>query len=230
MTSSIVCSPCRADPWGDIEELQIGDEEAADRSVVDERLEAVRDRLGFEAWRPGQAEIMRRFIAGEDVLGILPTGTGKSLCFQIPALLRPGLTIVIAPLIALMRDQVEGIREKGMTKIAAVYSGQAQSEQEEILARARGGSYKLLYVSPERLWSQRFRHALADVDIARIVVDEAHCIAQWGHTFRPEYSAIPPAVPRPRVGRPSSLRAGRDGDRHAEGPGRDHRRPRNAPA
>ena len=93
-----------------------------------------------------------------------------------------------------MRDQVESLRERGMTKIATITSGQSQSEQEEILARARGGHYKLLYVSPERLWTQKFKSGLADVEIARIAIDEAHCIAQWGHTFRPEYLGIPAAI------------------------------------
>ena len=183
-----------SDPWGDIEELQLSDEEITDPDAVEARLEQVRDRLGFSSWRPGQLEVMRRFLMGEDVLAVLPTGTGKSLTFQIPALLRPGLTLVVSPLVALMRDQVESLRERGMTKIATITSGQSQSEQEEILARARGGHYKLLYVSPERLWTQKFKSGLADVEIARIAIDEAHCIAQWGHTFRPEYLGIPAAI------------------------------------
>lgn len=183
-----------ADPWDDLAQLAITDDEAGDPTVVRARLEAVRERLGFAAWRPGQLEVMIDFIAGRDALAVLPTGSGKSLTYQLPALLRPGLTVVISPLVALMRDQVASLRARGISSVAAISSGQAQSEQDEILARARHGAYRLLYVSPERLWSQRFRSALAEVDVARVAVDEAHCIAQWGHTFRPEYSVIPAAV------------------------------------
>lgn len=181
-----------ADPWGEIRELTIA--EARDPAVVRTRLEEVREKLGFSAWRPGQLEVMERFLAGEDLLAVMPTGSGKSVTFQAPALVGPGVTLVISPLIALMRDQVENLRGRGVTRVAGIYAGLSQSEQEEVLAGARSGRYKLIYVSPERLWSARFRRGLAKAPIARVAVDEAHCISQWGHSFRPEYAAIPRAL------------------------------------
>ncbi|MFN3219813.1 MAG: RecQ family ATP-dependent DNA helicase [Acidimicrobiales bacterium] len=195
------------DPWADIEEMELSDVDITDSAVVLSRLEKVRERLGFDSWRPGQLEVMTRFVAGQDVLAVLPTGTGKSLTFQIPALLRPGLTMVVSPLVALMRDQVEGLRARGLTKVASIHSGQSMAEQDEVLARARAGAYKLLYVSPERLWSQRFRQSLGDVDVARLVVDEAHCISQWGHSFRPEYASIPAAIASLTEGRRPAILA-----------------------
>jgi ATP-dependent DNA helicase RecQ len=181
-----------ADPWGDI--LPLSPEEARDVDAVRAKLEEVREKLGFAAWRPGQLEVMERFLTGEDVLAVMPTGSGKSITFQIPALVGPGLTLVISPLVALMRDQVESLKARGVTSVAGIYSGLSQSEQEEILAGARSGRYKLLYVSPERLWSGRFRTALESISVARVAVDEAHCISQWGHSLRPEYAAIPLAL------------------------------------
>ena len=158
------------------------------------RLEQARKWLGFERWRPGQYEIMTRFMQGEDMVAVLPTGSGKSVTYQIPALVSPGVTLVVSPLIALMRDQVDNLRSRGVTEAAAVYAGVAQAEQEAILRAATSGYIKLLYVSPERLWSPLFRSWLADVNLARIAVDEAHCISMWGHSFRPEYSIIPRAI------------------------------------
>lgn len=181
-----------ADPWGDLEPLTA--EECRNEALVRARLEEVRERFGFPAWRPGQLEVMMRVLRGEDLLAILPTGSGKSVTYQIPALIAEGLTLVISPLIALMRDQLESLRGRRLTRVAAIYSGMSQAEQEEILQRARSGAYKLLYVSPERLWSVRFRTALRRVPIARVAVDEAHCVSQWGHSFRPEYASIAPAL------------------------------------
>ena len=185
-----------ADPWADLAELELSDGDLTNPEVVADRLEQVRERFGFERWRPGQLETMERFIRGADTLAVLPTGSGKSITFQIPALLSPGLTLVISPLTALMNDQVENLRARGVTKVAAIHSGVPQGEWRAILRGAERGDYKLLYVSPERLWSQEFVETLSRVGVARIAVDEAHCISQWGHSFRPEYTAIPQALDR----------------------------------
>lgn len=190
-----------SDPWHDIADLELSDRDVEDPDAVDGRLRQARGRLGFDAWRDGQLEVMRRFLRDRDTLAVLPTGRGKSLAYQLPALLRPGLTVVVSPLVALMRDQVESLQERGFTRAQAITSGQPQAVQDEILAQARAGAYKLLYVSPERLWSQRFLRGLAEVRVARIAVDEAHCISQWGYTFRPEYRTIRNAVERLTGGR-----------------------------
>lgn len=189
------------DTLAQVRALELSEVEASDRNVAAQRLDRVRQIFGFERWRPGQLETMRRFMAGEDTLAVLPTGSGKSITYQIPALLLPGVTLVLSPLIALMNDQVDHLRRRGITRVAAIHSGVGQSEWRDVLRGARQGHYKLLYVSPERLWSQEFISRLAELDVARIAVDEAHCISQWGHTFRPEYSNIPEALARLADGR-----------------------------
>ncbi|MCY4370760.1 MAG: RecQ family ATP-dependent DNA helicase [bacterium] len=188
-----------ADRWSrfrDLEDLRLNEEDLADPERIRGALERCRKWLGFREWRHGQLETMVRFIGGEDVLAVLPTGSGKSLTFQLPALLTPGVTLVISPLKALMNDQVENLRTRGVNAVAAIHSGIPPGEQQEILKGAREGRYKLLYVSPERLWNPMFTQMLEGVEIGRIAVDEAHCISQWGHSFRPEYSAIPKALLR----------------------------------
>ncbi len=171
-----------------------GDGAHLDRVEIERRLEVARRWLGFDQWRPGQQEVMGRFMRGEDVVAVLPTGSGKSVTYQIPALVSPGVTLVVSPLIALMRDQVDNLRSRGVSEVAAIYSGVSQAEQEAVLRSAAQGHIKLLYVSPERLWSPVFRAWLEEVPVARIAVDEAHCISLWGHSFRPEYAMIPRAV------------------------------------
>ena len=185
-----------ADPWEQLEALRLTPEQARDPRAVAARLEQVRERFGFERWRPGQHETMTRFIAGEDVLAVLPTGSGKSITFQVPALLLEGITLVISPLVALMNDQVGNLRGRGITRAAAIHSGVGQSEWRDVLRGAQRGDYSLLYVSPERLWLQEFVEALTAIGVARIAVDEAHCISQWGHSFRPPYARIPAALKR----------------------------------
>jgi ATP-dependent DNA helicase RecQ len=170
------------------------DDALLDADEIERRLEIARRWLGFAKWRPGQHDVMSRFMRGEDVVAVLPTGSGKSVTYQIPALLSPGVTLVVSPLIALMRDQVDNLRSRGVSEVAAIHSGVGQAEQEAVLRSAAQGHVKLLYVSPERLWSPIFRAWLQDVDVARVAVDEAHCISLWGHAFRPEYAMIPRAV------------------------------------
>lgn len=175
--------------------LDVGDPEAPlDEAEIDRRLEVARRWLGFDEWRPGQHEVMSRFMRDEDVVAVLPTGSGKSATYQVPALVSPGVTVVVSPLVALMRDQVDNLRARGVTEAAAIHTGVGQAEQQAVLRAAAQGYVKLLYVSPERLWSPAFRAWLQDVDVARIAVDEAHCISLWGHSFRPEYALIPRAV------------------------------------
>ena len=175
--------------------LNVGDTEAElNEAEIERRLDVARRWLGFKEWRPGQLGVMRRIMRGEDAVAVLPTGSGKSVTYQIPALVSPGVTVVVSPLIALMRDQVDNLRARGVQEVAAIYSGVSQTEQEAILHSAARGHLKLLYISPERLWSPRFRTLMREVDVARIAVDEAHCISLWGHSFRPEYAQIPKAI------------------------------------
>ncbi|RFP91036.1 DNA helicase RecQ [Rhodobacteraceae bacterium 63075] len=145
--------------------------------------------FGFDGFRAGQEEIVSAMCAGEPVLAIMPTGGGKSLCYQLPALMGEGLTLVISPLIALMRDQVAALREAGVAA-HAITSANTPEENDAIMAEARSGALRLLYLAPERLGSTVTRSLLRDAKVARIAVDEAHCVSQWGHDFRPDYLAI----------------------------------------
>jgi ATP-dependent DNA helicase RecQ len=149
----------------------------------------LRDVFGFDAFRPGQGEIVQAVATGRDVLAIMPTGGGKSLCFQLPALMRHGLTVVISPLIALMRDQVRGLTEAGVAA-GALTSGNTEAETDAVMGALNDGSLKLLYLAPERLASSGTQRMLAQANVSLIAVDEAHCVSQWGHDFRPDYLRI----------------------------------------
>lgn len=144
---------------------------------------------GYDAFRPNQRDIMHAMLAGEDCLAVLPTGGGKSLCFQIPALVKGGTCLVISPLIALMRDQVDQLKKRGIPA-AALTSGLFREEVETILENFVNGVYKLLYISPERLKSTGFTEYLENAKLSFLAVDEAHCISQWGYDFRPAYLEI----------------------------------------
>ncbi len=147
------------------------------------------DIFGFDAFRPGQQDIVDAVIAGENTLAIMPTGGGKSLCFQLPALVRSGVTVVISPLIALMRDQVRGLREAGVCA-GALTSGNTPEETDAVWEALEADRLKLLYMAPERLASTGTMNMLRRVGVGLIAVDEAHCVSQWGHDFRPDYLRI----------------------------------------
>src|SRR5690349_17401705 len=152
-------------------------------------LETLKKYFGFASFRPLQEEIIQDTLAGKDVFAVLPTGGGKSLCFQLPALVRPGLTVVISPLIALMKDQVDALQAAGVPA-TFLNSSLASEESRARLRGLRNGEYRLLYVAPERLLLSGFLDDLKGWNVTRFAIDEAHCISEWGHDFRPEYRQI----------------------------------------
>ncbi len=145
--------------------------------------------FGFNAFRPGQEEIVDAVLAGENVLAVMPTGSGKSLCYQLPAIARPGLTLVVSPLIALMRDQVRALTAAGVVA-GSLNSSNEPAENSRVMGLLRRRELRLLYVAPERLARPDTVEMLAESDVSMMAIDEAHCVSQWGHDFRPEYLSL----------------------------------------
>src|SRR3954462_6451777 len=151
--------------------------------------EHLQNLFGLEDFRPSQREVIESGLAGRDVLCVMPTGAGKSLCYQLPAAVTGGLTIVVSPLISLMEDQVQQLRDEGINA-ALLNSSLSAALQREAIAQIESGFEGLLYVAPERFFAPNFEPLLARLNVKLLAIDEAHCISQWGHDFRPEYHQL----------------------------------------
>ena len=177
----------------------------------DPLLDSLQEYFGFASFQGGQRSVIEAVLSGQPTLAVMPTGAGKSLCYQLPALLLPGVTVVVSPLISLMKDQVDGLLARSIPA-AFLNSALSPSEQQGVLSSLRGGALKLLYVAPERFRQQSFISALEQQELSLFAIDEAHCISRWGHDFRPDYTRLGQVIERlqpPRTRRPrgASLRS-----------------------
>src|SRR5258708_14912261 len=174
-------------------------------SIADPSIDleqTLHERFGLEQFRPGQREVIENVLGGRDVLCVMPTGGGKSLCYQLPALLLPGPTLVVSPLIALMKDQVDALLERGL-RATLLNSSLDPAEQRAGILEIEAGQYDLVYVAPERFRSGRFVESMAKIKPALLAVDEAHCISEWGYDFRPDYARI--GLARKKLGAPPCI-------------------------
>ena len=164
--------------------------------------DALNEYFGFDSLRSGQDEVVEAVMAGRDALAIMPTGGGKSLCYQLPALCREGVTVVVSPLIALMKDQVDALQARNIPA-AAINSSLGDEEYRQVMAAFRHGELKIIYVAPERFSQPGFMNTLRSQQISLLAVDEAHCLSQWGHDFRPDYLRLGRA--RRELGYPQTI-------------------------
>jgi ATP-dependent DNA helicase RecQ len=166
--------------------------------ATNEPLAVLRTRFGHREFRQGQEEIVAAVLGGRDVLAVMPTGSGKSLGYQLPAVMLPGTTLVVSPLISLMKDQVDELNRRRIPS-GALHSMLSADGKQDVLSAARAGRLRLLYVAPERFASDQFLRLLGELQIARFVIDQAHCVSEWGHDFRPDYRRLRAAADRCRA-------------------------------